>query len=248
LLNIIIVWLAQDDNQQKSEGGEMQKKNLIASMALAGFAGFAQAATVNVCGPTICYEYDDAQPAIELFGQPELIGDALRFLPVNFIAASSDGEGINFTTATFQISRVYSVDGQGIIDVSVSEIGDYEIVNGGAVSADLYLLATSNLNISDMATATAAFDASGASGGLQEWAIDAMLNPVEAFSGGANDFALQIQNFLTAATGGNGELAWIQKKFLLEVAVIPVPAAVWLFASALGLLGWVRRQRGISAA
>ena len=29
----------------------------------------------------------------------------------------------------------------------------------------------------------------------------------------------------------------------VSIAVVPVPAAVWLFGSALGLLGWVRRRR-----
>ncbi len=29
----------------------------------------------------------------------------------------------------------------------------------------------------------------------------------------------------------------------IEVNVVPVPAAVWLFGSALGLLGWARRRR-----
>jgi hypothetical protein len=28
----------------------------------------------------------------------------------------------------------------------------------------------------------------------------------------------------------------------MEVHVVPVPAAVWLFGSALGLMGWVRRK------
>lgn len=29
----------------------------------------------------------------------------------------------------------------------------------------------------------------------------------------------------------------------MEVQVVPIPAAVWLFGSALGLLGWIRRRR-----
>ncbi|TDJ44567.1 MAG: VPLPA-CTERM sorting domain-containing protein [Gammaproteobacteria bacterium] len=27
------------------------------------------------------------------------------------------------------------------------------------------------------------------------------------------------------------------------ITAVPVPAAIWLFASALGLLGWTRRRR-----
>lgn len=222
----------------------MRKSGLLASLAAvaAAFGGAAQAATVTLCGPTICYEYDDAQVAAAAFGQPTLVGDSLRFLPTEFLALSANGAGFDWESATFQISRIYSTTGQDIISVSVFESGDYEVVGGGGVTADLYVLAASNLSGSDFAIATASFDASGASGGLNEWSIDAEVMPAAVFNGAANDLALQIQNFLTAVTFGNGELAWIQKKLALEVAVVPVPAAVWLFASALGLLGFVRRR------
>ena len=36
----------------------------------------------------------------------------------------------------------------------------------------------------------------------------------------------------------NPDLDW----FYADVQVVPIPAAVWLFGSALGLLGWVRRR------
>lgn len=222
----------------------MRKTGLLASLtvAAAALAGGAHAATVTLCGPTICYEYDDAQAASAAFGQPTLIGDSLRFLPTDFLAISANGTGFDWEAATFLISRIYSTTGQDIISISVFETGDYEIAGDGSVSTDLYLLAASNLSGSDLAIATAAFGASGDSGGLQEWAIEAEILPAAVFSGPASDLALQVQNFLTAVTNNNGELAWIQKKLVLEVAVVPVPAAVWLFASALGLLGFVRRR------
>jgi hypothetical protein len=55
--------------------------------------------------------------------------------------------------------------------------------------------------------------------------------------------ALNIQNALTAYTDANGEQAWVQKKITLSISEVPVPAAVWLFGSGLGLLGWMRRRR-----
>lgn len=49
---------------------------------------------------------------------------------------------------------------------------------------------------------------------------------------------------LTATTGGaQGSLADIfYDNIVIDVTPIPVPAAVWLFGSALGLLGWMRRK------
>ena len=46
----------------------------------------------------------------------------------------------------------------------------------------------------------------------------------------------QIVGVGTLATGEQGA-------FLLSATTVPIPAAVWLFASALGLLGWSRRNR-----
>lgn len=44
---------------------------------------------------------------------------------------------------------------------------------------------------------------------------------------------------LTTETGSNSSYV-----MALTTAVVPVPAAVWLFGSALGLLGWMRRKTG----
>ena len=55
----------------------------------------------------------------------------------------------------------------------------------------------------------------------------------------------QIQNNLTANTTASGETAFIQKKSVpiqISVATIPVPAAIWLFGSALVGLAILKRK------
>lgn len=54
-----------------------------------------------------------------------------------------------------------------------------------------------------------------------------------------NDLALRVRTHRDAP-GGSSETAWTQITF--NYSVVPVPAAVWLFGSALGLLGVARRR------
>lgn len=227
----------------------MKKTALLASTALAlsALSGPATAALVSVCGPSICYEYDNAQVGILKFGSPTLVGDAMQFLPVNFRAESANGAGFDVDTATFVFNRVYSISGADIISVTASEFGDYRIISGGTVDVDLYLQAASNVNALDFTVDLNSFGTSGPSGGPQLWSLGASVSPSAVFTNLANDLALTVQNTLTAFTGNSGELAWIQKKLILEVAVVPVPAAVWLFGSGLALLGFARRRQQLAA-
>lgn len=227
----------------------MKKSALLASTALvlSALSGPATAAQITVCGPSICYEYDDAQVGVLKFGMPSLVGDAMQFLPVDFRAESANGAGFVVDTATFVFNRVYSISGADIISVTASESGDYRIISGGTVDVDLFLQAASNVDAFDFTVDINNFAAAGASGGLQLWSLGAAVSPAAVFTSLANDLALTVQNTLTAFTGNSGELAWIQKKLILEVAVVPVPAAVWLFGSGLALLGFARRRQQLAA-
>jgi len=237
----------------------MFKTSVAAAISLAAFMLSAQAnaAPVTQCGPTICYTYDDAQAAVAEFGQPTFVGDLVRFLPPSFRAQSDDGvaqsnPAISRDTATanFIFDDVYTLSGADIGFIRVVEAGDYEIINGGDISVDLYLQASNNNDFFDLTTATNSFDAVGDSGGLQRWQLDAIIRPLVDQSDilgtpwlSSNSLALNIQNTLTAYTDENGETAWVQKKITLAVSEVPVPAAVWLFGSGLGLLGFLRRRK-----
>lgn len=212
----------------------------------------ANAALITECGPNICYEYDDAQLVAlsDEFGIPTLIGDDMRFLPLDFKAQSTDGVGIHTGTNTdndadtFVFSRIYTISGAEIALITVSENGDYDITNDGTVSADLLMLVANNNDAAECDCDLAEFDASGASP-LSLWSLDTSLSPTASFTSIANDISLTIQNTLSAYSDAAGEDAWIQKKYtLVSVTVVPLPAGVWLFASSLTLLGLFKRKTG----
>jgi len=218
---------------------------IVGIMLLSLFAASsASAALVTLDGDNIVYVYetDDNVDALALFGAPDIVGDTVRFLSSTFRAESNNGEGAVTETANFIFKRVYSKDGADIANIEVTEFGDYEISGGDTAEADVLLTASSNVDLSDFTSGSDSFDAAGDSGGLMTWQMVAAVNPGAAFTFDANDLALSLQNTLRAVTDANGETAWIQKKLTLVASTIPVPAAVWLFGSALGLLGWLRRR------
>lgn len=47
--------------------------------------------------------------------------------------------------------------------------------------------------------------------------------------------------------GSNGGQVNFDDVRLIHNAVVPLPAAVWLFASGLGLLGWLGRRRAVAS-
>jgi hypothetical protein len=212
-------------------------------------AGPLDAATVAACGPNICYEYDDTQAAIALTGTPTLVGDDMEFLPPAFIAHSTGGAGWDIAAANFIFSRVYTVNPLNeIATFHTFEEFDYEIITDGEVRATLYAQARSNLLASDSTSTLVNWGpVTGDTGGAQIDDISAYLFPAAAFTAAASDMRVTIQNVLRAYADAPAEDAFIQKKFSLTAIttqpapVVPIPAAAWLFVSALSLLGAARR-------
>lgn len=223
----------------------------------------AQAAQVTLVGDTINYVYDDSQVAMALFGSPTIVGDVVVFTPSSFSALSENGAGTVTTTATFIFDRVYHKDGLALQSLQVSESGDYFINGDGAVSVDLFLQGTTNpgggaLGSGNSITSWSSDVDTG--GALTTWgsvngSLDITTFTSPPFFGGSpsgdqTDIKVSIQNTLRAETLGDGTSdAFIQKKLNFSaVAAVPVPAAVWLFGSALlGLLAVGRRRNAATA-
>lgn len=201
------------------------------------FASSPQAAPVTQCGPSICYAYDNAQSGVASFGNPLLVGDSLVFLVPNFRAESVGGAGLDQAIDSFVFDSVYSVSGDAIQYIGITEFGDYEVTNGDRVSAQLDIDVMDNGSL-ESGTVTELFSYSGGTSGLTTWDLNGYYNPDMNFSGSANNLKVTITDILEAETNAAGEVAWIQKKVqLAATTVVPVPAAIWLFVSALGLLG-----------
>ncbi|MDP2322466.1 MAG: VPLPA-CTERM sorting domain-containing protein [Gammaproteobacteria bacterium] len=231
----------------------MNYLRVISIMAIVALTPPLSHATTISCGPNICYQYDETQTAALYFGLPTRLGDSMRFIPSNFRAESLNGSGLVSVSQTWVFDRVYSVTGAEIGSVLVSEAGDYGISgdsSGTPDSVGVELVTTVANNASaEVASDTKNFSASGNTANPQQfWSlISTSINPASVFTMVASDVAVSVKNSLTATTDEVGGNAWIQKKFILHVGtVIPVPAAVWLFGSAFGVL-FVLRRRAVSS-
>lgn len=215
----------------------------------------ALAAPVTLCGPGVCYEFDD-DPGINggilSFGLPSLLAgsDVLQFTPTTFAADSDPLTPVPSTAAAvFQFTRVYTTDGSEIGGFTVAESGDYQIIGSGTVNVNLRLQVVDQVNdggtpaFPEVSALQFNWNTSTPTGlAFQNWSLVGLISPATLFEDASSVVGLQIQNVLQAFAGDGG-YAYVAKKLTLTTAtVIPVPAALLLFGSALGLLGWLGRR------
>lgn len=229
----------------------MKFSRIAAAAALVTLYSVAgQAATVTVYGDNVSFTYDDST----LYGTGIVVGDSIFFQPTEFRAESLNGEGVVSVSETLNITVEVITEGYLIEGSTLVEAGDYFTSAGDtSVTASGRLQVTSSTQLCDFGilpcTTSEVFDATGLDtvGATTNWnggtSVD--LDDVAGW-GSDTEVTMQIQNNLSATTLNVGEQAWIEKKIGavgLEVSVIPIPAAAWLFGSALGALGWVRRRK-----
>lgn len=215
----------------------------------------AQAATVTVTDPnsdfSVTYNDDEAGA----FGQLFLSNNTIFFIPDNFLVSSNNGDGFQMISETLNLQLNATTPGFTFDSFVLNEEGDY-IVNGDGTQVSASGEMRVRAGDDPATTFLSSFDflANGDQGtATQQWngttVIDGSTqstNGLSTWMGTESTVFLTLQNVLTASSDSAGDGAFIQKKFegvSISVNPVPIPGAVWLFASALaGLFGYRRRN------
>ena len=202
----------------------------------------ANAAQVTTNGDDVRFTYDDST----LYGTGSVVGNAILFTPTDFVAQSTNGGIVTATEMLNLHIEVINV-GTSMSFFQLIELGDYFLEGAGATAqaGGVFEVSSNNNAFSDSEN----FDAGtlSAQGSLTEWDTTAMISLSNTFGWQSDtDVDVDITNILTATTTSLGEQSLVQKKLGgvgLEVTLVPVPAAAWLFGSALIGLAGIKRKK-----
>ena len=204
--------------------------------ASAAFAAPAHAALVQLCGQAVCYEYDNdplVNDGLLLFGAPRLLGnsDVLSFTPSAFYAMAFGPDSFDERTASFHFNRIWSPAGLEIGAITISDSGDYQLFNGGSVTADLVLHSSDLVDDGygpgylESVVAVEGFSSSTPTGlPFQNWSYTNSIDPAATFADLATSVDLTIFSVLQAITDAPGHSAFVARKLSLTVATAVVPA------------------------
>ena len=228
----------------------------FAATALLCVSAASQAAMQTIMGDDLIFTYDDST----LFGTANVVGNNIFFLPTNFLAQSLNGNGGD---PAVQVTDIVDIEIQVkagssyLIDNFVLvESGDYKLVGSStSASAEAFLQVTSfthtcdpfGLMVCNMANTFSAGPLNLQTGVLEQWSLNGALDLDNmALWGNDTHLTVRIQNTLDATSVDLTDTALIQKKFgaigVQVLAEVPVPASMWLFASALASLLISRRR------
>jgi len=217
------------------------KRNVLAGLSLILLSMQSYAAVVTVYGDDLSFTYDDST----MYGAANVVGNNIFFLPTTFTASASDG-GSQMTSETLEILVEVTTVGYDLSSFGLFEEGDYQLNGAGAsASATGSFAVASNTSVNSDSTLLDA-GALNVQGALTDWEINALIDLGDTPAWGSDtSVTITLQNDLSASTSTVGETAFVEKK-IGAVGVIanpvPVPAAAWLFGSALVGMAGLRRK------
>lgn len=202
----------------------------LAAIALLGLAGMAQAASVYQL-TSITFNTSSA-PGTYAFGAGPLAAsvcitcgsslatnDGLGNITVDSLSYNLNGFGANFT---------HTYSGTTVLGAATT------LIKGAGETCVVNNLATQWCNAADRR----GYPGDWYNGLLPDGVTAAPVAQFSALVTGSN-LVLRVRKNRDAV-GGSSETAWLQMNF--NYTLVPVPAAVWMFGSALGLLGLARRR------
>ncbi len=182
-------------------------------------------APANTASGTLNVQYDDATGAITQINSMVInLPDATLTIAGTTIVTVTQGNGLPSANDTLFIESGVGAP-NGTADANEALLGPTVFEHDDAP----------NLDAPDFATFTDIVDSctGGLCGLIGILSLDGVRYRVLGTVNGAGGDSFQLQT----QTANNSIY-----KVNFTTAVVPVPAAVWLFGSALGLLGWVRRR------
>lgn len=232
---------------------------LLGALAMTLPAASAIAAAVQLCGPTVCYAFDDdplVNPGVADLGLPTLLGnsDVLRFTPGLFSLGAAGPGGSAARSAEFRFDQVWSPEGHELALVSLLASGDYQLLGGGSAVASLELLAK-DLDQDDglpgfpeTIAGSGGHSASLPTGlPFLNWTASASVEPAAAFADLATRVSLTIRSHLALGASSAEDGGFLAGKLLLlgTTTVVPLPGTLGLLGTGLlALWGGRGRMRG----
>jgi len=228
------------------------KSARLLSLGLAAVvAAPAHATLVTLSGSSVDFIIDDAQPGLVLYGLPTVAGDSLLFFPSQFRAQSDNGAGTLGVNATINFEvRSHNAAAVDLSTVMVAEFGDYFITpaSGGSVSAVAQLGAVNLMAANPPLSFRQDIQQTGTltQGGANDWSLVTNIDFRQVWLTPTDRVQMTLQNDLSATSLLNPSEAWIQKKFqglVVQVQVVPLPAALPLLLTGLAGFGALSRRR-----
>ncbi len=218
----------------------------LTACALMAASFSASAATVTLEGTSVIFSYDDTMPGMPAFGTLSVVGDSIFAIPQDFTASASNGAFDEFSASgTITIT---AKSGYSFSSLQFAQQGTYSLIGESSVTASGTLgITDAAMTVSESATLNTSYNSN------TTWLSTAGFDLSTTTWNNITEIELSLDSLLTANTAGLGDFAEITSSnvgtgLLTIETVVPVPAAVWLFASGLlGLVGFSRHNRKRSA-